>query len=200
MIVWIGNHIQPKHKTLIKQEIKRPLSDRDQPGYIYAYHLEDGPRVSQMDYAYFKIGRTKDPHRRMYQVTHACNFIPKIIELFPSFPKTIDDTPPLMSTNLETRIEEKEKTTTEINTDELPKCPISHRVERLIHLELASLYKQAGFKCDECGATHREWIRVDRRKHSNGRLMTDQELWVSDIRPIVLRWIQFGVVASALKS
>ncbi|CEP18393.1 hypothetical protein [Parasitella parasitica] len=192
--VWIGDHIAPKDRANIKRQMLLPLSERDQAGYIYAYHLQDGPRVSQKDYAYFKIGRTTDPHRRMYQVAHACNFIPKIIELIPGFPDKESNIPTTrMLTNLET-----------VATDAIdspfgvPKCPMSHRVERLIHLELASVYENAGFKCDKCGSVHREWIRVNRRKRSNGELMTDDELWKSDIRPIVLKWIQFGVVASAL--
>ncbi|KAI8638826.1 meiotically up-regulated gene 113-domain-containing protein [Parasitella parasitica] len=201
--LWIGDHIAPKDRALIKRQMLLPPSERDKAGYIYAYHLQDGPRVSQMEYAYFKIGRTTDPHRRMYQVTHACNFVPKIIELIPSLSGISEKNnipTPRMLTNLETvALEEKTATVAMHGSYGVSKCPMSHRVERLIHLELASVYENAGFKCDECGSVHREWIRVDRRKHLNGKLMTDQELWKSAIRPIVLKWIQFGVVASALK-
>jgi hypothetical protein len=185
-IVWLGDHIKGEQRDLIRHEMKRPVSKRDRPGYIYAYSLDEGPRASIQSHAYFKIGRTTDPHRRMYQVANICNYEPKIIELFPSFPISFDR--PLMSTNLETL---------DRTIDALPKCPLSHRVERLIHLELSSLYERAGFKCPVCGSLHREWIKVDRTSHPDGTLMTNQDLWFANIRPVILRWIQFGVLAAS---
>ncbi|GAN01194.1 importin 13 [Mucor ambiguus] len=198
--LWIGGHIAPKRKALIRQVMKDPISDRDKAGYIYGFLLEDGPRVSQVEHAYFKIGRAENPQRRMYQVARSCNFIPKIVEVIPKFPEkpSAQDKECIMPANVDVDVDANEKDD-DSNAMET-KCPMSHRVERLIHLELASQYQRAGFKCDECGSTHREWFRVDRKRHPNGKLMTDQELWHSDIRPIVLKWIQFGVVATALKS
>lgn len=168
--------------------MEKPVSRSDQPGFIYVYSLSQGPRVSRNTYAYFKVGRTTNPHRRMYQVSNVCKLEPKIIELFPSFP--LGEKQQVLPTNLETL---------ENTLDQVPKCPLSHRVERLIHLELSSLHKMAGYKCPECGSIHREWIRVIRRKHPDGRPMTDQELWLSCVRPVILKWVQYGVVASALK-
>ncbi|KAL9548014.1 hypothetical protein MBANPS3_005891 [Mucor bainieri] len=197
--LWIGDHIAPKSKALIRQVMKDPVSDRDKAGYIYGFLLEDGPRVSQVEHAYFKIGRAENPQRRMYQVARSCNFIPKILEVIPKFPEksSAQDKPAIADVDTsETSDGSSGSSSIAIET----RCPMSHRVERLIHLELASQYERAGFKCDECGSTHREWFRVDRRRHPNGELMTDQELWHCDIRPIVLKWIQFGVVATALKS
>ncbi|KAK4510845.1 uncharacterized protein ATC70_005280 [Mucor velutinosus] len=196
--LWIGDHIAPKRKSLIRQVMKDPISDRDKAGYIYGFLLEDGPRVSQVEHAYFKIGRAQNPHRRMYQVARSCNLIPKLVEVIPKFPEkpSAQDKQWIMPVNVDLDASQVDNDSNAMET----KCPMSHRVERLIHLELASQYQRAGFKCDKCGSTHREWFRVDRRRHANGKLMTDQELWHSDIRPIVLKWIQFGVVATALKS
>lgn len=164
----------------------KPVSESDRAGYIYVYCLDEGPRVSHEKYAFFKIGRTNDPHRRMYQLSYACKYVPKIIELFPSFPTNVNK----MLTNLET-LDERE-------IDDLPKCPLSHRVERLILLELDGLYKKGGFKCPKCGTTHREWFKIKRIKNKDDRLMTDKELFEVFIRPTILRWIQYGVIASAL--
>ena len=171
----------------MRKEIEKPISDYDKPGFIYAYSLSQGQRASHHAYAYFKIGRTKDPHRRMYQVSKQCKMIPNIIELFPSFP--IHQDKRVASTNLRMLHTE---------LDQIPKCPLSHRVERLIHLELSSLHQPAEFKCAECGTLHREWICVKRKKHDNGKVMTDQQLWLSSVRPVILKWLQFGVVASAM--
>lgn len=201
--MWIGDHIEPKSKSLIRQVMKDPFSDRDKAGYIYAFLLEDGPRVSQVEHAYFKIGRAENPHRRMYQVTRSCNFIPKIVEVIPRFPEKTSAAAVVVAQEEQMVMSANEEEALQVDSSEMrneTKCPMSHRVERLIHLELASQYQRAGFKCDECGSTHREWFRVDRRRHPDGTLMTDQELWQSDIRPIVLKWIQFGVAASALKN
>ncbi|RCH85767.1 hypothetical protein CU098_009387 [Rhizopus stolonifer] len=185
--LWINPYIKKESRQLIRREMKRPLTKTDKPGYIYAYSFENGPLASTDAFAYFKIGRTADPHRRMYQVAHLCNHMPKIIELFPSFPLVTDR--PYMSTNLET-LDRK--------IQQLPKCPATHRVERLILLELSSLYEKADVKCSACGQLHREWIRVERTRYADGTLMTDQELWTSNIKPVVLRWIQYGVLASAI--
>lgn len=187
MTVWIGQHIAEPQKSTMRQVMERPVSDGDKHGFIYVYSIKNGPRVSKDTHAFFKIGRTKDPHRRMYQVSNVCKLEPSIIELFPSFPVTKGHR--TLSTNLEILHN---------NLDELPKCPLSHTVERLIHLELSSLYKRAGFKCAGCGKTHREWIRVNRRNGPNGKPMTDAELWVSCIRPVILKWIQYGVAVSAV--
>lgn len=187
--LWIGEHIKKEQSNLIRQEMEKPISERDKPGFIYAYSLSQGPRASKNKYAYFKIGRTTDPHRRMYQVSNICKMEPKIIELFPSFP--INTGSHVLPTNLHA-LEKK--------LEDVPKCPLSHRVERLIHLELSGIYKRAGFKCPQCGSTHREWIRINRGKHADGRPMTDHELWLSNIRPVILKWVKYGVVASAVKN
>ncbi|KAI8327618.1 hypothetical protein EDC96DRAFT_580605 [Choanephora cucurbitarum] len=184
--LWIKPSIDKETRDSILQEMKRPLSNGDRSGYIYAYSFENGPLASTDKFAYFKVGRTTDPHRRMYQVSIKCNHVPKIIELFPSFPAITNR--PFMSTNLETLDQ---------TIQSFPKCPITHRVERLILLELSSLHKKADFKCPECNSYHREWIRVPRLRHTDGTLMTDLELWSLQIRPTILRWIQFGVAASA---
>ncbi|KAI8141288.1 meiotically up-regulated gene 113-domain-containing protein [Fennellomyces sp. T-0311] len=170
--LWIDEKIRNGKKTKIRQEMSKPVSDNDEPGYIYAYMLGKGPRVSTTRFAYFKIGRTIDPHRRMYQVTKLCKYTPEILEIFPHLP------------------EELSSFTT------LPKCPISHRVERLIHLELSGRFPKAGFQCNECGTAHREWFRVPRVK--GGVSMTNQELWLKQIRPVILKWVQYGVAVSAM--
>jgi hypothetical protein len=187
-LVWIGKHIKKEQSTLLRQEMEKPISKRDKPGFIYAYALSQGPRASFTSCVYFKIGRTINPHRRMYQVSNVCKMEPKIIELFPSFP--ISGTNHLLPTNLEI-LERK--------LVDIPKCPLSHRVERLIHLELSSLYNKAAFKC-QCGSTHREWIKVNRLNHPDGKPMTDHELWLYGIRPVITKWVQYGVVASAVNN
>ncbi|KAG0170357.1 hypothetical protein DFQ28_000991 [Apophysomyces sp. BC1034] len=105
-------------------------------------------------------------------------------QLFPSFPPQSEVT----HHNLETL---------DWTIDKLPKCPLSHRVERLILWELASIYRKAGFRCPHCNKMHHEWIRVARFRKPNGKIATDRDVWNMRVRPVVLRWIQYGVAASA---
>lgn len=167
--------------------MEKPVSKLDTEGFIYCYSFPTGPRASQNTHAYFKIGRTINPHRRMSQVLNICKKMPKIYEVFPSFPLDLDQK--LLPTNLSTL---KKKIA------EIPKCPLTHKVEKLIHLELTSLFKSAGFKCDACGRTHREWIRIDRKKGPDDEPLSDKQLWISCIRPVILKWIKYGVLASTL--
>ena len=179
--MWIDQNIKKSKRSRIRQEMSKPLSENDGPGYIYAYMLRDGPRVPTSRYAYFKIGRAVDPYRRMYQVSQRCKYTPEIIELFPHLPSKQPSS--LVS---------------------LPKCPVSHRVERLIHLELSARFSTAGFQCRECGTAHREWFRVPRLQQQQQEgvkfaiKMTDQELWNLHIRPVILKWFQYGVAVSAM--
>ncbi|KAI8086765.1 meiotically up-regulated gene 113-domain-containing protein [Halteromyces radiatus] len=181
--LWIGKHIKTKKRNQIVREMLKPFSEKDEAGYLYAYRLTQGPRVPTTLYCYFKIGRSTNPTRRMFQVKSTCHYHPKLLDIIPRKVKN----------NQEDDISRH---------DQLQKCPLSHRVERLIHLELTSLYPiTGGFKCQVCGTTHREWFRVKRPlvqvEKNKTRRMTDQEVWMTKIRPIMLHWIRYGVVASA---
>ncbi|KAL0096729.1 hypothetical protein J3Q64DRAFT_1709127 [Phycomyces blakesleeanus] len=170
-----------KHKTIrdlhvhyhkiIRKEMMRSTSPEDGPGYIYVYSLEQGPRVANRRFAYFKIGRSVDPYSRMSQMLQRCQIIPNVVEIFP-----------------------------QVEAPESMLCQMSHRVERLILLELMARYNTAGFKCKICGTTHREWVRVSRINNEDGKCMTDHEIWTARVRPIILRWIQFGIMSSSSSS
>ncbi|KAJ8663491.1 hypothetical protein O0I10_000733 [Lichtheimia ornata] len=186
--LWINDKLSRKKRKEIRQEMRKPLSQRDQDGYIYAYILTHGPRVPTSKYAYFKIGRTIDPIRRMYQVSQKCKYVPEIVELFPHMPSA-------------SQLKKRLTTANAIHHPAtIPKCPVSHRVERLVHLELSGLYPHAGFNCKECGTKHREWFRIARQRKPGGSYATDHELWMEHIRPVILRWIQYGIAVTAIQS
>lgn len=185
--VWLGSWKCKTAKNKMIREMIKPTSKDDKPGFIYGYSIQKEVTNSQEKYAYFKIGRTVDPHRRMYALSKICKYDPKVIELFPSLPGK-----GRMPNNLQ-MIDGK--------IDSMLKCPITHRVERLILLEMACLFKKVNTKCPVCGARHREWFKVERKQHpKENRLMTDRELWVTCVRPIILRWIQYGVIFSAISN
>ncbi|KAI8340219.1 meiotically up-regulated gene 113-domain-containing protein [Chlamydoabsidia padenii] len=168
--LWIGKHIGPRKRQQIQQEMVKPLSPKDESGYLYAYRLTSGPRVSTDKYCYFKIGRTTNPTRRMGSVVQKCQHQPELLDILPAPGRSFSR-----------------------------RCPFSHRVERLIHIELSAMYPITGnaFKCQGCGSEHREWFRV-KRPWVGKRSMTDQEVWAERIRPVMLHWIKYGVAISAI--
>lgn len=64
------------------------------------------------------------------------------------------------------------------------KVPNVKRVERLIHLELASL--QAKQLCEACGREHREWFKVEA-----------SESGIRKIDSIVRRWVDWSEQGSS---
>lgn len=154
----------------------KPVSPKDEAGYLYAYRLASGPRVSTTQFCYFKIGRSINPARRMGSVIQRCQHNPQLLDILPA----------------------TQKSRTILPMSSMVKCPLSHRVERLVHIELSAMYPSTGsFKCKGCGSEHREWFRVA-RPCVGDRMMTDQEVWAQKIRPVVLHWMKYGVAASAV--
>lgn len=145
--------------------MKKPVSKREQFGYIYIYALARGPKIQSSKYAYFKVGRSTDPLKRMYRISQSCKYEPAIIDVMPTLRSGY-------------------------------RCPASHRVERLIHLELDARFSRAKFQCHECHTEHREWFRIKRPEICTGVYMGDDPLFAQLIRPVILRWIQYGVAAS----
>ncbi|CAO3622972.1 unnamed protein product [Cunninghamella echinulata] len=160
--LWIKDHITKKKcGNEYKKKCLNPFPNM----------MKLGPKASTNSHCYFKIGRAKNPIKRMVQVANQCHYIPSLLDILPSDEKRI-----------------------------ISYCPISHRVEKLIHLELSYLFTPNTFQCTGCGQSHREWIRVKRPfiqdTQGNKVLMTDHQVYVEKIRPIVLHWIQYGLVVS----
>lgn len=61
------------------------------------------------------------------------------------------------------------------------KVPNANRIERLIHIELASKRAQDSGKCAACGREHREWFEVDASREG-----------VKEIDEVIRRWVDWG--------
>lgn len=59
------------------------------------------------------------------------------------------------------------------------KVPHAHRVERLIHLELAD--QRVIKQCDACGKSHKEWFEVEATKEG-----------VKKVDEVVKRWVEWA--------
>lgn len=62
------------------------------------------------------------------------------------------------------------------------KVPNAHKVERLIHLELAECRVKKD--CETCGREHREWFEVEGNRAEVGR-----------VDAVVKRWVNWGLAA-----
>jgi hypothetical protein len=84
--------------------------------------------------------------------------------------------------------------------EEHPKSPFSHRLERLIHLELMEQYKFSGISCQGCQTVHQEWFKIPRQSTISNDNDTSQtttttssssrSAWPS-IRQVVVRWTRY---------
>lgn len=59
------------------------------------------------------------------------------------------------------------------------KVPHVHRVERLIHLELADIRMRDLGRCPECGKEHREWFEIEAEKEALRKVDECVRRWIS---------------------
>ena len=199
----IPKTLAPGTTSLLLAELSKPISTADESGYIYIFWLtpdsdsskpDDETASSLMDddpivptdrsrqtsealqrYAsqrrpshtlssaphspqskrtiMLKIGRAANVHRRLNQWTKQCNQNITLIRYYPYTPSST--VPPRH-------------------------MPHVHRVERLIHIEMAEKRVQQGL-CAECGREHREWFEVEASR--NGLRAVDE---------CVKRWVGWG--------
>jgi len=67
------------------------------------------------------------------------------------------------------------------------KCAVTHRVERLIHLELEDRFGRVDISpggCS-CGRFHKEWFRGGKKGETG---------W-NEVRDVIVRWIGFARIA-----
>ncbi|KAJ5573887.1 uncharacterized protein N7459_008314 [Penicillium hispanicum] len=129
-----------------------------------------------------KIGRTSNVHRRLNEWTRQCSYDLTLIRYYPYTPSSTPSASParLPRARQEGRRNELHSTP---NAHLLSgrKVPHVHRVERLIHLELADLRVRDLGRCSECGKEHREWFEVAAAKEALRR-----------VDECVRRWVRWG--------
>ncbi|KAH9995946.1 meiotically up-regulated gene 113-domain-containing protein [Xylariaceae sp. FL0662B] len=183
----------PQTASQLMAELAKPISPQDEPGYIYIFWLtpESQPSAPPVEAArsllspparsdmrqrrtsdvvesfanktkkagsskktmLLKVGRASNVQRRLNEWTRQCGYDLSLIRYYPYISSSQPSTP--------------------------RKMPHSHKVERLIHIELAGAGLRVSDKgtCDACGKAHREWFEVDASR--NGISMIDE---------VVRRW------------
>ncbi|KAI0159929.1 DUF1766-domain-containing protein [Hypoxylon sp. FL1284] len=179
----------PQTASQLMAELAKPISQQDEPGYIYIFWLtpeseSSAPpaetakslltpprpdarqrRTSDVMQSFavresktgaspknkkvlLKIGRASNVQRRLNEWTRQCGYDLSLIRYYPYISSSQPVTP--------------------------RKMPHSHKVERLIHIELAGAGLRVSDKgnCDICGKAHREWFEIDATR--KGIAMVDE--------------------------
>ncbi|CCM01715.1 uncharacterized protein FIBRA_03780 [Fibroporia radiculosa] len=185
---WIPNYLHPQTQANILREMQKPLSVADEPGYIYALEYRvPGDR----DRVHYKVGRSYSLNQRTNQWDRQCGSKQQYLRGW--WPGSIQD---------------GEKTIMKGCVDPGEPGPYCHRLERLIHLELADLvsneqYLQSQFpdvmpalqamkprakeQCPDCGRVHREIFSFAKAECGP---FQDKE-WEKVVMPVIEKWGRF---------
>ena len=206
----IPKRLSPQTTSTLLAELAKPISANDEEGYIYMFWLTDaaasapdsgtasslltdpspstpnGRRKSDVLQAHaahsaaggssskhntvlLKIGRASNVQRRMNEWTRQCGYNLSLIRFYPYMP-TSQSRPSTSNTST--------------SPSAPPKVLHAHRVERLIHLELAE--QRVKRNCESCGKEHREWFEINSSREG-----------VRDVDEIIRRWVGWGQRAVA---
>jgi T5orf172 domain len=174
-----------------------PLSQNESSGYIYVYKISED--ATGQEGVYYKVGRTTNLTRRLYQWSRSCPYTPHLIEFFPSPPNHGSGGLRRTASNasissLFRRGEINERAQSD-SGKRMTRCVVTHRVERLIHLELEDRFGRVDISPNggcACGKTHREWFRGG--KERDGRSDSGKGEWEA-VRDVIVRWVAFARIA-----
>ncbi|GAP83986.1 putative DUF1766-domain-containing protein [Rosellinia necatrix] len=195
----IPGSVPPETAASLLRELAKPIAPTDEAGYIYIFWLtpesqppaaeaaeaardllaptpSSRPDMSRQQHQrrtsdvlqsfaaqstragpgktiLLKIGRASNVQRRLNEWRRQCGYNLSLVRYYPYVPSGRPSTP--------------------------RKMPHSHRVERLIHIELEGqgLRVNPGAGCDACGKNHREWFEVEASRAG-----------VSMVDEVVRRW------------
>ncbi|KAG0156976.1 hypothetical protein PDIDSM_4159 [Penicillium digitatum] len=162
-----SNHLRPPTQPRSVSEAIRAAQDLNA--------LTSNPTSTAPGTLRLKIGRTSNVHRRLTEWSNKCSYDLTLIRYYPY-------TPSSFSSSSSARVPPSHNSQNKApSASFLPgrKVPHVHRVERLIHLELAALRVRDLGQCPECGKEHREWFEVEAEKESLRRVDKCIRRWVS---------------------
>ncbi|KAL8742659.1 MAG: hypothetical protein Q9190_004894 [Brigantiaea leucoxantha] len=130
-----------------------------------------------------KIGRATNVQRRMNEWRRQCGYDLSIIRYYP-----YRDSMGQLSAPSNMPLPHQPSASSDIPPSVQPrgKVPHVHRVERLIHIELAE--QRITKPCEACGREHREWFEV------NG-----DRAGVRAVHEVIKRWVKWGERSGRLK-
>ena len=116
--------------------------------------------------------------------------MPLLVEFFPSPPPPKASLPRTSSSSSISSLFKRETTSPPPPSPRIVKCAITHRVERLIHLELEDRFGRvdniSGPRGCRCGKIHKEWFHGGKGGRDAG--------W-AEVRDVIVRWVGFARIA-----
>lgn len=197
MLKLIPKTVHPNGLGRLQEELLKPFSDRDEPGYIYMFWLTDSP-LSPFSTPSGSTATTPPGHGHGRSHTASDHLMRLAV------PTPGGTRPKLLlkigrAANVQRRLHQWTSQcgynlaliryyphTSACPPDEshnvARKVPNCNRIERLIHLELSATPGANPRKnCDACGKTHQEWFEVEASRE--GILAVDG---------VIKRWIAYG--------
>lgn len=154
---------QDNCKARLRTSMCQPPSDIDwiERGYIYIYELRDR---STSTHIALKVGRAVNVFKRIEQWRSQCQSKSPLLRAFFPRPQGVpQDVLPGAASVFEKGV------------------LLSHKWERLCHIELSFLGKRLNEKCKDCGSRHREIFHLPREVGFDGaRRVTEK--WLSFVR------------------
>ncbi|KAI0831728.1 hypothetical protein BC628DRAFT_1407358 [Trametes gibbosa] len=182
---WIPEYLQESTKTVLREEMQKKASPADEPGYIYAYEIDDDTNANVV---HIKVGRAVKLTKRLAEWDKQCQSKQTHLRGFWPMSKDAADNGMMRS-----RVQVG---------DPGAYC---HRVERLVHLELADLALNAYYldpnypnvpnigygnrrtglrePCPDCGVVHKEIFTFPR---ATGRYKGKE--WEDIVWPVIDKW------------
>ena len=191
--------LSPQTTSALLSELAKPVSQHDEEGWIYIFWLTpndstgidpnavtsllnapQSPRRRSSSVAdtgktiLLKIGRASNVQRRMNEWTRQCGYDLSLVRFYPYLPSS---TSPLPSPSRAPHSRTARDSPQAPSGATAPhKVPHAHKVERLIHLELAE--QRVKKNCEACGKEHREWFEVPGTREG-----------VKAVDEVVRRWV-----------
>lgn len=164
-------HTPQKNNTLRPPAQPRSVSDAIRAARDLNV-LTSNPTSTAPGTIRLKIGRTSNVHRRLAEWTRQCSHDLTLIRYYPYTPSSSS-----FSSSSPARVPPSRAPAVSLTPGR--KVPHVHRVERLIHLELANLRVRDLGQCTECGKEHREWFEVEAHKEALRKVDECVRRWVS---------------------
>ncbi|OCH89104.1 hypothetical protein OBBRIDRAFT_713073, partial [Obba rivulosa] len=191
---FIPKYLQLDTQAALREEMRKSRSEADELGYIYTFEIRDPNNTEEI---HFKVGRAVKLNKRLDEWSKQCGSKEQVLRGW--WPGTVEMD---QNSHMKGRVD--------------PGHPglWCHRVERLVHLELADLAVNAQYldpeypnqkakpgdgkaklkrkPCTDCGAIHKEIFSFPRPENSPYK---DVE-WEKIVQPVIDKW--GGFVAAYL--
>ena len=181
LLALIPPSLSPQTTSALLSELAKPVSQHDEEGWIYIFWLtpnastESDPNAvtsllnapqspgrrnsSAADTGktiLLKIGRASNVQRRMNEWTRQCGYDLSLVRFYPYLQPSTSPLPSPSHARHSRATRDSSQAPTRATAPH--KVPHAHKVERLIHLELAE--QRVKKDCEACGKEHREWFEV----------------------------------------